>query len=230
MLSDQINICFSILGIYCIHAKIKSVGLWSPCNRFIDLWCFAYKTFFFKSIRVLFPNMNIPLASTLTSQNINTLKVKVMLGISDSHWLDQLLLNPTQRHSSFTIDSLVSELWHAPHALRFLRCLAKALLNIPTHSLDIYAIFLWAVTVWFQSQGAAERVDPHSRLEAHQRQAYGASVVPLVGQTLSLLLLMNTLKCFHKHRTEESGNLLHLWFILHQHLPKPMKRGERKVL
>lgn len=149
-----------------------------------------------------------------------------MLGISGSRWLDQILLNPAPRHSSFPIDSLVPNLRHAPHALRFLRCLTKTLLNIPTHSLDIYSIFLRAVTVWFQSQGAAERVDSHARLEAHQRQAYGASVVPLVGQTLSLLLLVNTLKCFQKHRAEESRNLLQLRLILHQHLPEPMKTSE----
>lgn len=140
-----------------------------------------------------------------------------------SFWPDSLT-----GHSSFTVDALVSKLRHAPHPLGLLCCLSHALFNITTHSLNISTFLLWAVTV-LQSQGAAERVDPHTWPETEKRQTDGASVVPLLGETLSLLLLLNTLEGFHQHGAEESGDLLHLRLILHQHLSKP-ENGKKILL
>lgn len=119
--------------------------------------------------------------------------------------------------------SFVSEVRHAPHPVGPLR----ALLHILRHRLELvqpHPIGLGGG----QAHCAPKRVDLDPRPEVHEGRAHASSVVPLVGEPLRLLLLLQLVQSLQEDGAEQAGHLVHLGLIGLQNFSEPERgRGSR---
>lgn len=68
---------------------------------------------------------------------------------------------------------------------------------------------------------ASEWVDPDLRPEVHAHR----SLVPLAGQPLRLLLLLQLIQSLQEDGSEVAGHLVYLWLVGLYNIPKPVKRN-----
>lgn len=114
--------------------------------------------------------------------------------------------------------SFVSEVGHAPHPLGPLH----PLLHIRRHGLEVTQPGPVRHSGG-QAHRASKRVDLDPGPEVHEGHAHGAFVVPLVGEPLRLLLLLQVVQSVQEDSAKQLGHLLHLGLIGLQDLPEPVR-------
>ena len=128
--------------------------------------------------------------------------------------------------------SFVSEVRHAPHPLHPLLPLHPPL-HILWHRLQVAQTRPVGCSRG-QAHCASKRVYLDAGPEVHEGHAHGTLVVPLAGEPLSLLLLLQLIQSLQEDGAKQAGNLLHLRLIGLQGLPEPvqnkMQNTDRYIL
>lgn len=123
--------------------------------------------------------------------------------------------------------SLVPEVRHAPHPCGLLLPLHPTL-HILWHRLQV----AHPGSVRYrrgQAHCAPKRVDPDPGPKVDKGHAHGPLVVPLAGESLSLLLLLQLLQRLQENGAEKAGNLLHFGLVGLHDLPKPWQHKDRYI-